>query len=86
MVYSQIYKSIITPRIILFYSITAYKYMPTEKTESGNNKTTTSLVNAKKRHRIKINLSNVLKQQKYTDWEKKQQQNLRGAFDYCIST
>lgn len=55
----------------MFYSITAYKYMPTEKTESGNNKTTTSLVNAKKRHRIKINLSNVLKQQKYTDLEKK---------------
>lgn len=70
MVYSQIYESIITPRIILFYSITAYKYMPTEKTESGNNKTTTRLVNAKKRNRIKINLSNVLKQQKYTDWEK----------------
>lgn len=44
--------------------------MPTQKTESGNDKTTTSLVNAKKRNRIKINLSNVLKQQKYTDWKK----------------
>ena len=148
--------------MILFYSITAYKYMPTEKTEPGNNKTTTTLVNEKKRNRIKINLSyvlkqdfsggsdskasiynagdpgsipgsgrspgegngtplqhyclenpmdtgawqatvhgvaksqtrlsegnqsiNVLKQQKYTDWKKKQQQNLRGASDYCIST
>ena len=70
MVYSQVYESIITPRIILFYSITTYKYLPTQKTESGNDKTTTSLVNAKKRNRIKINLSNVLKQQKYTDWKK----------------
>ena len=48
--------------MILFYSITAYKYMPTEKTEPGNNKTTTTLVNEKKRNRIKINLSYVLKQ------------------------
>lgn len=61
MVYSQIYESIITPKMILFYSITAYKYMPTEKTEPGNNKTTSSLVNEKKKNRIKINLSYVLK-------------------------
>lgn len=60
MVYSQIYESIITPKMILFYSITAYKYTPTEKTEPGNNKTTSSLVNEKK-NRIKINLSYVLK-------------------------
>lgn len=36
------------------------------KRQSGNNKITTSLVNAKK-NRLKINLSNELKQQKDVD-------------------
>lgn len=41
--------------------------MPAEKTESGNNKITSNLVNAKRKNNIKINLSNEIKQQKDVD-------------------